>query len=62
MNPLLLVVFRKETFGENEDLKNPKYNTKHGMYEENCGIENLLMSWGHDVSFRIRMKIEMFFK
>lgn len=45
------IVFRKETFGDNEDLKNPKYNTKYGMYEKNCGIENLMMSWGHDVSF-----------
>lgn len=45
------IVFRKETFGDNKDLKNPKYNTKYGMYEKECGIENLMMSWGHDVSF-----------
>lgn len=44
------VVFRKETFDKNPDLKNPKYNTKLGIYEENCGIQNLMMSWGHDVS------------
>lgn len=23
-------------------------STKYGMYEAECGIENLLMSWGHD--------------
>jgi inositol oxygenase len=22
--------------------------TKYGMYEPNCGISNLMMSWGHD--------------
>lgn len=44
------VVFRKESFDQNPDLKNPKYNTKYGIYEKNCGIEKLMMSWGHDVS------------
>ena len=24
------------------------YSTKLGMYEENCGLSNVLMSWGHD--------------
>lgn len=43
------IVYRNETFHDNEDLKNEKYNTKYGMYKQNCGIENLLMSWGHDV-------------
>lgn len=42
------IVFRNETFQNNPDLKNPKYNTKYGMYEKNCGIQKLLMSWGHD--------------
>lgn len=42
------IVYRQETFGDNPDGVNPKYNTKCGMYEEKCGIENLLMSWGHD--------------
>lgn len=25
-----------------------KISTKYGMYEPNCGITNLMMSWGHD--------------
>jgi inositol oxygenase len=25
-----------------------RYNTRLGMYEENCGLESVLMSWGHD--------------
>lgn len=24
------------------------YSTKLGMYEENCGLEKVTMSWGHD--------------
>lgn len=30
------------------DRKNPIYNTKYGIYRKNCGIENLLLSFGHD--------------
>lgn len=51
------IVFRKETYLDNEDRKNPEYNTKYGMYEKNCGIENLMMSWGHDVSVGTYRKI-----
>lgn len=32
----------------NPDYHNPKYNTRCGVYEEGCGLNNLLMSWGHD--------------
>lgn len=42
------IVYRNETFGDNPDGDNPDYNTKYGIYEKNCGIENLQMSWGHD--------------
>jgi inositol oxygenase len=42
------VVFRNYTFQENPDLLDGRYNTKYGMYEPNGGLENLLMSWGHD--------------
>lgn len=33
---------------ENKDAKDPRYNTELGMYEKGCGINNLLMSFGHD--------------
>ena len=29
-------------------MKNPKYNTKYGIYEPNCGMNNLKYAWGHD--------------
>nr|CAB3263846.1 inositol oxygenase-like [Phallusia mammillata] len=42
------IVYRDSTFAKNPDLHDPRYNTKYGMYEPNCGLENVLMSWGHD--------------
>ncbi|KAM7471796.1 hypothetical protein LguiA_009979 [Lonicera macranthoides] len=35
-------------FKENPDYKNPAYNTKYGAYSKGCGLNNVLMSWGHD--------------
>ncbi|KAM7528125.1 hypothetical protein LguiB_031535 [Lonicera macranthoides] len=35
-------------FKDNEDYKNPAYNTKNGIYKEGCGLDNVVMSWGHD--------------
>jgi len=37
-----------EFFEENPDSKDPRYNTKYGIYEPNCGLKNVFMSWGHD--------------
>ncbi len=37
-----------EFFKENPDYTNPKFNTKLGVYTENCGLDNVKMSWGHD--------------
>lgn len=37
-----------EFFKENPDYSNPAYNTKFGIYEPNCGLRNVQMSWGHD--------------
>ena len=33
---------------ENPDHHNPEFNTKFGAYSEGCGLDNVLMSWGHD--------------
>lgn len=32
----------------NPDSHNPRYNTEYGIYEPNCGIDNLMFAWGHD--------------
>lgn len=38
-----------EFFNENPDFVSGSiYNTKLGVYEENCGFENLHLSYGHD--------------
>ncbi len=37
-----------EFFEANPDSKDEKYNTKYGVYEANCGLDNVHMSWGHD--------------
>lgn len=37
-----------EFFEANPDSKNPMYNTKLGVYTQNCGLRNVHMSWGHD--------------
>ncbi|KAF7878982.1 hypothetical protein EAF04_000184 [Stromatinia cepivora] len=41
------IVF-SETFINNPDYHNPKYNTKYGIYSPNCGLDNVMMSYGHD--------------
>lgn len=37
-----------EFFNSNPDNQNHKYNTKFGVYAENCGLDQVKMSWGHD--------------
>lgn len=44
------IVYR-DTFVNNSDTYNPKYNTQLGIYSKNCGLDNVLMSWGHDEYF-----------
>lgn len=46
--PAKSVVFGEESFKNNPDLKDERYNTETGMYDSGCGMENVLMSWGHD--------------
>lgn len=42
------IVYRETSFSLNPDLNHEVYSTKNGMYQEKCGLDNLLMSWGHD--------------
>jgi inositol oxygenase len=37
-----------EFFGQNPDADVPEYQTRCGVYEEGCGLDKVLMSWGHD--------------
>jgi len=38
-------------FAENPDTKDPRYNTKLGIYSEGIGLSNVLFSFGHDDYF-----------
>ncbi|ORY54975.1 putative inositol oxygenase [Pseudomassariella vexata] len=37
-----------DTFAENPDSKDPIYSTKDGIYSKGCGLDNVMLSWGHD--------------
>jgi inositol oxygenase len=37
-----------EFFALNPDSKNPRFNSRLGVYEEGCGLKNVHLSWGHD--------------
>lgn len=39
---------KMQYFKENPDRENPIYNTKNGIYKEGCGLNDVVMSWGHD--------------
>jgi inositol oxygenase len=41
-------IIHYDTFKGNPDFNDPRYNTKYGIYEPNCGIDNIMLSWGHD--------------
>lgn len=36
------------TFADNPDVHDPVYNTKFGIYSPGCGLDNVMLSWGHD--------------
>ncbi|XP_078534001.1 inositol oxygenase-like isoform X2 [Lissotriton helveticus] len=42
------IVFQDCTFEKNPDNKHSEYSTKYGTYTPQCGLDNVLMSWGHD--------------
>lgn len=37
-----------DTFEANPDSKDPIYSTKYGIYSPGCGMDNVMLSWGHD--------------
>ncbi|CAI9757651.1 unnamed protein product [Fraxinus pennsylvanica] len=41
-------IVHNKYFKENPDYKNPAYDTKCGVYSEGCGLDKVMMSWGHD--------------
>jgi inositol oxygenase len=41
------IVFH-ELFEGNPDRAEPRYQTRCGIYEEGCGLDQVHLSWGHD--------------
>lgn len=41
------IVFH-EAFSENPDRQHAVYGTELGIYQPNCGLDQVMMSWGHD--------------
>ena len=37
-----------EFFKDNPDAHDPRYQSRLGVYEEGCGLDNVHLSWGHD--------------
>ncbi len=37
-----------EFFKDNPDYSDERYNTKYGIYQHGCGLDNVTLSWGHD--------------
>ncbi|KAH7651229.1 Inositol oxygenase protein [Dioscorea alata] len=52
-------IVHHQFFKENPDYKNPVYKTKLGIYSENCGLDKVTMSWGHDEYMYLVMKENM---
>ncbi|XP_012644980.1 inositol oxygenase [Microcebus murinus] len=58
--PQASVVFCDSTFQDNPDLRDPRYSTELGMYQPHCGLDKVLMSWGHDEYMYQMMKFNQF--
>ncbi|KAH9478597.1 Inositol oxygenase [Psilocybe cubensis] len=37
-----------ETFKNNPDYNDAVYSTEYGIYKPHCGLDNVMLSWGHD--------------
>ncbi|XP_057500198.1 inositol oxygenase 1-like [Actinidia eriantha] len=41
-------IVHSQFFKENANYHSPIFNSKFGIYNEKCGLDNVTMSWGHD--------------
>ena len=42
------IIYGNKSFSANRDIDDPVYSTKHGIYTPGCGLDNVMLSWGHD--------------
>ncbi|KAJ5143847.1 Inositol oxygenase [Penicillium bovifimosum] len=42
------IVYGRDSFRDNEDFGHSIYDTKFGIYSPGCGLDKVMLSWGHD--------------
>lgn len=42
------IIYGTESFIDNPDYKDEIYGSKFGIYSPGCGLDNVMLSWGHD--------------
>lgn len=42
------IIYGSDSFRRNPDYGHEIYGTKYGIYSPGCGMDNLMLSWGHD--------------
>jgi inositol oxygenase len=42
------IIYGSESFLDNPDYGHEIYGTKYGIYNPGCGLDNIMLSWGHD--------------
>ena len=42
------IIYGNESFTSNSDYDNEIYSTKNGIYTPGCGLDKVMLSWGHD--------------
>ncbi|KAF9885671.1 hypothetical protein FE257_012653 [Aspergillus nanangensis] len=42
------IIYGKESFVDNPDYDHEIYGTQFGIYTPGCGLDNVMLSWGHD--------------
>jgi inositol oxygenase len=42
------IIYGNKSFRDNADYDNEIYSTKNGIYSPGCGLDNVMLSWGHD--------------
>jgi inositol oxygenase len=42
------IIYGSESFKDNPDYGHEIYGTKFGIYTPGCGLDNVMLSWGHD--------------
>jgi inositol oxygenase len=42
------IIYGNKSFSANPDIDHKVYSTKHGIYTPGCGLDKVMLSWGHD--------------